>query len=219
MANAEDRIDRVYRAVHQPLDALYPDQQPFHWGTLVRWADGGPDPLDGVSVYWNPAGHWHYFGFGLSELGEKESGIPEISGWGCELTFRLAAPTSARAEGDHDAGIWGGGVSRAAMSAPTWPLVLLNDIARYVFGNRAPLRHGHYIERRGAPYGERLGLIRDPALPDPIETPNGRFDWLEVILLSPEQFEAFRQDDGEAWAARQPDGWHIALADSGPTDD
>ena len=36
----------------QNLDRLYPDQpNPLHYGTVVKYMFGGPDPLDGISVY------------------------------------------------------------------------------------------------------------------------------------------------------------------------
>ncbi|WP_341729673.1 suppressor of fused domain protein, partial [Brooklawnia sp.] len=58
-----DAIDSVF-------DAAYPGQEPQHWGTLIRWSLGGPDPLDGVSAYraTQPVPHWHYVTFGYSDL-------------------------------------------------------------------------------------------------------------------------------------------------------
>ena len=52
---------------------------------------GGNDPLDGISVYTakEPIEHWHFVTYGFSELYEKETGDPENSGFGFELTFRL----------------------------------------------------------------------------------------------------------------------------------
>jgi suppressor of fused-like protein len=65
-------------AVNDRLAAAYPGQEPRHWGTVRRYAEGGPDPLDGVSAYaaTDPP-HWHYVSFGLAP-------------WGFELSFRVA---------------------------------------------------------------------------------------------------------------------------------
>jgi len=69
--------DAITRAAEQH----YGDQEPRHWGTLIKWALGGPDPLDGVSC-WEAVDHWHYVSYGLSELYEKSSSIAEESGFG-----------------------------------------------------------------------------------------------------------------------------------------
>jgi len=203
----------VYAATSAPWLALYPRQRPFHWAPEVRFADGGDEPLAGVSVYWNPAGHFHYVGLGLAEHGEKQSAVPDVSGWGCELTFRLAAPPEVVALARQDVGVLGGVISRAATQAPFWPVTLLNDVARYVFGNQAWLEHGHYIERPGAP----LGLLRDLDLPHACETPNGRFEWLQLVLMTDEQVERLEQDDWSTWLARTDEadpGWRVAPAGS-----
>jgi hypothetical protein len=60
-------------AIDQALNAVYGKQEPLHYGTVVKWAMGGPDPLDGVSIYKNrsPRWHWHYVSYGLTELYKK----------------------------------------------------------------------------------------------------------------------------------------------------
>lgn len=68
---------------------LYPTQMnPKHYGVLVKRRFGGPDPLDGISVY-DAGSYWHFVTFGLSELYEKTSSNKEISGNGLEFTFKL----------------------------------------------------------------------------------------------------------------------------------
>ncbi|MDI9654077.1 suppressor of fused domain protein, partial [Burkholderia cenocepacia] len=59
---------------------------------LVKWRLGGPDPLDGISVWRRaaPVPHWHFVTYGLSELYAKESDDPAVSGFGFELTMRVA---------------------------------------------------------------------------------------------------------------------------------
>jgi suppressor of fused len=59
------------------LEAVYPGQQPRHWGTIRRFSEGGDAPLDGISVYSSESPpHWHYVSFGLAP-------------WGFEFSFRL----------------------------------------------------------------------------------------------------------------------------------
>jgi hypothetical protein len=82
-------------AINAALAPLYAGQEPRHYGTALPYTLGGQDPLDGISVYWAdaPVPHWHYITYGFSELYAKESSDADTSGYGFELTFRLAAST------------------------------------------------------------------------------------------------------------------------------
>ena len=40
-------------AINAAMAALYPGQEPRHFGTLLSHTLGGNDPLDGISVYWS----------------------------------------------------------------------------------------------------------------------------------------------------------------------
>lgn len=93
---------------------------------------GGIDPLDGVSIYYNEKGvpHWHYITYGFSELYEKVSDNEEYSGWGFELTFRLKKEKNEE-------------------EAPTWPINLLQNMARYVFNSGNPFVGGDYLNANG----------------------------------------------------------------------
>ena len=76
-------------AISEAFDALYPGQEnPRHYGTLIKWRLGGNDPLDGISIY-DGGDYWHFITYGLSEIYEKETDEPEISGYGMEFTFKL----------------------------------------------------------------------------------------------------------------------------------
>lgn len=78
-----------WEAIDAEFDRLYPDQpKPLHYGTVLKYMLGGPDPLDGISVY-DAGDFWHFVSYGLSELYTKESEDPEYSGYGIELTFKL----------------------------------------------------------------------------------------------------------------------------------
>ena len=137
---------------------------------------GGPDPLDGISA--DPGEgprHWHYVTYGLSELYGKTSGDADVSGWGIELTFRLA-----RTEGD---------------AAPTWPWSLLQNLARYVFESGNVLSPGDHTDLNGPIALKEDTAIRaalfvmDPKL-DPIDTPNGRISFVQVIGVTIDEYEA-----------------------------
>ena len=79
-----------WAAIDEALRPIYGAREPYHVGTIVPYALGGPDPIHGISAYKNlePAPHWHFVTYGLSELWAKGSSDREISGFGFELTFR-----------------------------------------------------------------------------------------------------------------------------------
>lgn len=178
-----DELGKGWLAIQQRLDQVYPNVEPTHFGTVQRYSEGGPDPLDGISVYQNND-HWHYVTFGFSELDAKESDNAEVSGWGLELSFRLARP-------DHET------------KPQAWPIPFLQMLARYVFNQSAPFDHGHYISWGGPitpePDTELCALLfmADEQL-EIIDTPNGRVKMLAVIPLLNPEYETICEQGPEA---------------------
>ncbi|GIH06540.1 hypothetical protein Rhe02_46070 [Rhizocola hellebori] len=166
-------------AINAALEPLYPGVDPLHWGTLIKWRLGGPDPLDGVSVY-SRDDHWHYVSYGMSELYEKESDIAETSGWGFEFTIRVARRPDA--------------------DPPIWPANLLQNLARYVFTTGNNFAAGHHMTLNGPiDLEDENTLIRyiafcaDPEL-GRIDTPHGELTFLQVVGLTDAEYEA-----AQAW--------------------
>lgn len=159
-------------AIQSRLEKLYPGKQPRHWVTAVSDRLDGSDPLERVSAYAaSSPGHWHYVGMGLSELFAKETTDPGTSGWGFELTFRVA---SNEAE------------------PPLWPVVALQEMARYVIQSGSPLAPGHYIDNK-APITAAIhtgihavAIVDDPALGS-MSTVHGRFRFLQVVGLTADE--------------------------------
>src|SRR4051794_9435935 len=83
-------------------ERLAVDGEPLHWSTGVLPGEAG---VYGISAYRLPR-LWFFVTFGLTELYEKESEDPAVSGWGFELTMR-----TPRLEGDQQ--------------PPQWPMTLL----------------------------------------------------------------------------------------------
>jgi hypothetical protein len=153
------------------LESVYPGQEPKHWGTVMRYSEGGPDPLDGISAYKlaDPA-HWHWVSFGMSELGAKQSKDKAVSGWGFEFSFRLTRPV------------------RQA-KPPEWPTVFLQKLARYVYNTGNPFGDEHYIPMGGPIYpGDDTELTALIFMTDPIlkriKTPNGQVEFLTAIGIT-----------------------------------
>ncbi|WP_457321656.1 suppressor of fused domain protein [Stenotrophomonas sp. P5_B8] len=180
----DDEGTQGWDALNAALGALYPGQEPRHFGTAIPYTLGGQDPLDGISVYWaeTPRPHWHYVTYGFSELYGKQSDDLADSGYGFELTFRLAAAPGQGADG----------------APPVWPMNLLQNLARYVFSSGNVLDAGHHLDANG-PIAldsetvlRHLALIQDPQLP-PRDTANGRVRFLQVVGLSDDEMAAVRR--------------------------
>lgn len=176
-------------AINSALRPLYGDEEPLHWGTIVRWRMGGPDPLDGVSAHRaeGPPPHWHYVSYGLSELYEKESDDPASSGWGLELTFRLL-----RAQPERD--------------APLWPVSLMQNLARYIFESGNVLAIGDHLDLNGPIALGEATSIRAVAFAEDeelgtIETPHGSLTFVQIVGLTTDEYEAAQDWDTSALLA------------------
>jgi hypothetical protein len=172
-----------WEAIDAALHELYPDVEPRHYGTVIPWHLGGPDPLDGISVYPRPD-HWHFVTYGLSDLYVKESPDSSVSGWGFELTFRLAR-TGDDAE------------------PPKWPWNFLQNLARYVFQSGNTFEPGHRVDLDGpislaAPDTaiRAVTFVVDPELGE-IDTPHGRLRVLQVVGLTLAEYAAAEQWDAD----------------------
>lgn len=172
-----------WEAIDAALIAVYGDRQPLHWGTALPASLGGPDPLDGISAYRNdgPAPHWRLVTYGFSELYAKESDDPDTSGFGFELTLRLAmAPEET--------------------SPPAWVLNFLQNLGRYVFQYGNPFAPGHHMDLNGPICLESDTAIRaicfdaDPELPA-IQTPNGAVTFLQITGVTLDELAAAKTWD------------------------
>jgi suppressor of fused len=178
----EDELEAAgWDTITAAFEKLYgPGEPAGHWGTVMPWALGGPDPLDGVSAYASDSGrpHWHYVTFGLTELFQKESEEAEVSGFGFELSFRLARSSDETAP-------------------PLWPVSLLQNLARYVFKSGNVFAPGHHMNANGpiclgSPTKLRALLFAsDPALP-PLTSPNGRFEFVHVVGATLDELDAIQ---------------------------
>lgn len=167
-------------AIEEQMTRLYGEQEPKHYGTLISYMLGGKDPLDGLSAYKaeKPFPHWHIVTFGFSELYEKESENPDYSGYGFELTLRVA-----REDNEEE--------------PPAWALNLLQNMGRYVFNSGNIFASGDYLDANG-PICEgadtkltALAFMEDPELPA-VHTPNGRVEFLQMIGITEDELESMK---------------------------
>lgn len=180
----EEPATAGWNAIDSALKAVYGEQQPLHWGPILHASIGGPDPLDGISVYRvaDPA-HWHFVSYGMSELYAKDSDDPEVSGWGFEFTLRLRRGSDSE--------------------PPAWTLNFLNNLARYVFQTGNAFAVGHHMDLNG-PIAvgvdtaiRAITFATDGEL-TPVATPHGRLAFLQVVGLTLDEYDAV-----QAWDAQK----------------
>ncbi len=167
-------------AITKECNRVYPDQEnPKHYGTIIRWRLGGNDPLDGISVY-EGKDYWDFVTYGLSELYGKESKNPEISGYGMEFTFKLKKDNYEDTEAEI-MGICG----------------ILQMIARLTFTKGEIFNPYEYLysgQTEGIDTKMRSNITGFITIPDPefqeIDTPNGKLHFVELIGVTNDELQA-----------------------------
>ncbi|EIT83647.1 hypothetical protein A374_19045 [Fictibacillus macauensis ZFHKF-1] len=180
MTNQQEMRALGWMAIDEHLETIYGDQEPKRYAPAKSMREGGDDPLEGVSVYEcaEPVPHWHFVTHGFSELFEKESNNPEISGYGFELTLRV------RKEEDET-------------EPPGWTLQLIQNMGKYVFSTGNVFNPGDYLDANGPiAYVEdeetllsAFAFLDDPVL-QPLTTPNGKLRFVQVIGVTNDELEA-----------------------------
>lgn len=176
----DDEVTVGWDAIDEAMAQIYGEQEPKHYGTLISYALGGQDPLDGISVFTSnsPVPHWHFVTYGFSELYKKESGYAEVSGYGFELTFRLVREKNEE-------------------EPPAWALNLLQNMGRYVFNSGNVFRVGDYLDANGPiclgadTQLTALSFVADPGLVT-IDTPNGQVQFLQMVGITDDELEAMQ---------------------------
>lgn len=172
-------------AITAACERVYPDQKdPKHYGTLVNWRFGGNQPLEGISVY-DGGSYWHFVTYGLSELYEKESDIPEVSGYGMEFTFKLKKDRYENEENE----------IRCVCG-------ILQSIARITFtqGELFNVYESLYTgQTEGIDYNQRSQLTGFITVPDrqlgEIDTPNGQVRFVAFIGATDRELRAVRNGE------------------------
>ncbi len=169
-------------AIDAALDSIYRGTEPHaHYWTVLPYMLGGNDPLHGISVYLRdePVPHFHFVTYGFTDLYTKETDNPAISGFGFELSFRLARASDER-------------------EVPDWALAFLQNLARYVFGTGNQLEIGHKMGLGGPlePDSETpivaLLFAADPELGE-LTSPLGRAHFIEVVGITEDEYRLIQE--------------------------
>lgn len=171
------------------LENLYDDQQERHYATLLKYALGGEDPIDGFSIYdqEQQTFHRHIISYGMSELyfnPEKAGG--EHSKWGFEFTFRIAPFLEDAEYNDTE-------------HEPMWAINVMQNLARYVFDSGNYFDAYHFIPCNGTMRSDtETKIVGIAFVPDPqlgkIDTPHGDVIFLQMVGLTQEELDWVWQD-------------------------
>jgi len=166
-----DALSAAYTAVHH-------GHEEHHAHPEVNAALGGPDPLDGISIF-DEGDAWHFLTFGFSELYGKEIEDPDVSGYGFELSLRLAKEPL-------DDG------------PPGFAYHFLQNMARYVFNTGRVVFAGDYMDLNGPIAQGRdtaigaICIVVDPDL-GVVDTPNGQVEVRQVLGITVDELSAIKR--------------------------
>ena len=178
----EDYSAPGWDAITAAFARMYPGQEaPRHFGCLIPWRLGGPDPLQGVSAY-DGGAYFHFVTYGLSDLYEKEGADPEYSGYGLEFTLKL------RKEGMGD-----------EMQEQQCIVGIFNDLARLTFEKGEQFFPDEYIytgQELGFDVNQKsrlTGFVTALDEAGTIDTPNGKVDFVKLIGATDAELKAIME--------------------------
>jgi hypothetical protein len=191
-AEADDSWAPRWLAVDAAFDALYPGVTPRHLATSlpVRARFGGPEYLDGCSLYPSPDGYQHVVTYGMSTLYVDEEAFGgEFSGWGYEMTVKVRAESSEEC---------------------LWAVSSLGNLARYTYTSKRWFEPWQYISGGGNPLraGTNTLLTSYLVVPDTevpgVDTVHGRVDFLQLVGVTQSELDwvAGESPDGAAERVR-----------------
>ena len=157
-------------------------QVPHQFSSQTAYDLDSPSPLPAITVWQTKAPEgWLYVTYGLSELFDKTSADPNLSGFGFELSLRIPMPPGKN------------GGSRP----PLWPLRLLQSLGRHVLTTGEGFDSGHALALGAAIVPPNSDGPEDSALtgviclPDPIlgkiETVHGSLLFLRLFGVTADE--------------------------------
>jgi len=163
--------------ISKTFDDLYPNQEPKHYGTLIKYSLGGNDPLDGVSIY-DGGNYYHFVTYGFSEIYEKENSNQDISGFGFELTFKLKKNNN---------------IDESEIKNV---VSILQTLARYVFSSKVGFKPYEYIytgQKEGMDNSQLSKIVGFVTVEDnmakTIDSVNGKIQFVELIGATDEELQ------------------------------
>lgn len=181
------------RAIDEHVEAVDGRQPEHRWHPKAPQRFRGRSPLvEATATALDRPPHWHLVTYGMSELESKESDDRSVSGFGFELTLRLAE----------------------AGEAPLWAVDLLANLAAYVWASGQVFVGGDHLDLRGP---MRLGaksaitaaIVTDDVALGRLHGPFGSLEFLQLVGVSADELELCRSwsTDGVLGLLRRRDPW------------
>ncbi|KAI8427244.1 hypothetical protein MSG28_014841 [Choristoneura fumiferana] len=203
---SSNQADRVVpaglKALYDACAALYPHQpNPLQVTTRLKYWLGGEDPLDYISMYWNPGvpeeqvpPHWHYVSFGLSDL-HGDGRVHHRGGRG-------GGRVGLRAGADAAAGGRGGarrrcGLRRCCRHSRGTSSPPVSDIHRHLCNKFCAGDHVSWHAPLDASATRvRHLLVADDARLPRVSTPHGRVSFLQLVGCTSRELRAAQRSSG-----------------------
>ena len=171
-----------WQAIDDAFEALYPGQQPEHFGTLLtsRAALGGDEYLDGFSVYSSPKGYKHLVTYGMTVLyGDEEAFGGEWNGWGYEMTIKLKEKDTSNC---------------------MWAIDMLSNLARYTYKTQRFFQPNQFIRGNGSSL--HIGsdslitalLLVDDTEAEPQMSVYGKTEFIQLVGITEAELQAVMED-------------------------
>lgn len=171
-----------WQAIDDAFEALYPGQQPEHFGTLLtaRATLGGDEYLDGFSVYSSPKGYKHLVTYGMTVLyGDEEAFGGEWNGWGYEMTIKLKEKDTANC---------------------MWAIDMLSNLARYTYKTHRFFQPNQFIRGNGSSLHigsdsliTALLLVNDTEA-EPQMSVYGKTEFIQLVGITEAELQAVMED-------------------------
>ena len=172
-----------WQAIDDAFEALYPGQQPAHFGTSLvkRAVFGGDEYLDGCSVYSSPKGYKHLVTYGMTVLYADEDAFGgEWNGWGYEMTMKLR--------------------EKDARSC-VWAIDMLSNLARYTYKTERFFQPNQYIKGNGRSLHigtdsliTALLLVSDTEA-KPQMSVYGKTEFIQLVGITEAELQAVAEDN------------------------
>ncbi|MFE6509729.1 suppressor of fused domain protein [Nocardioides sp. NPDC057767] len=189
-AKAETDWAPGWDAIDEAFSALYPGVIPPHLGADIhaRAIFGGPEFIDGYSIFPSPHGYQHLLTYGMTSLYVDEDAFgEEFSGWGYEMTMKV------RADGPDEC---------------RWAVNSLSNLGRYTYMAKRYFEPFEFINGQGRPLrpdGDTL-LTSYLIAPDTevagIDSIHGRVDFLQLVGITQDELDWIAGESPEGAADR-----------------
>lgn len=160
-----------------------------HYGTLIKYALGGEDPLDAFNIYDNDKQtfHRHVISYGMSDLYyHPEATDGQFSKWGFEFTMRVLPYQADKSAEAKDGSL--------VKHEPYWVMTIMQNLARYVFQTGQWFEPYHFIPTNSPirldSESQLVGLafVPDTQL-ETISTPHGQVKFLQLVGLTQNELD------------------------------